>query len=98
MADPAENSERQERCPACGATGEPGQLVCLECGGRLALDYRRPYGWKLPVALVALVVLLVGAGTALALNSAGADAEEEAARTVGPTAQRRAGEPKRPEG
>ena len=68
-----------ERCPLCGARAEPGQLVCLECGARLALDYRRPRGWKLPVAVV-LGVLLVGAGGfAFALARLSDDAESEVA-------------------
>jgi cytoskeletal protein RodZ len=49
-------------CPTCGAPAkERGQLICLECGSRIALGYRRPPSWKLPVAIAVAVgaVLLV---------------------------------------
>lgn len=68
-------------CPTCGAHGEEGQLVCLECGSRITLDYRRPPNWRLPVAIVAGVVVLAGAGTVLALKSVGDDAERDVSRT-----------------
>jgi septal ring-binding cell division protein DamX len=50
-------------CPTCGAEADRGQLVCLECGSRIALDYRRPPTWKVPLAIGAVVgvVLLVAA-------------------------------------
>ena len=47
-------------CPRCGAPAERGQLVCLECGARIALVYRRPPSWKMPVAITAVVALLLG--------------------------------------
>ena len=28
-------------CPRCGHPAEPGQLVCLECGSRIALKEER---------------------------------------------------------
>ncbi|MGI9081136.1 MAG: hypothetical protein ACR2FZ_02495 [Thermoleophilaceae bacterium] len=81
-------------CPTCGARAEEGQLVCLECGSRVALDYRRPPSWRLPVAIVAGVVLLAAAGTALALRSIGDDAEREVSRT--PVKVKGGGEAPRP--
>ena len=68
-------------CPTCGAPAEEGQLVCLECGSRVALDYRRPPSWRVPVAIIAAVVLLVAAASAIALKAIGDDAEREAGRT-----------------
>ncbi len=68
-------------CPTCGAAAEEGQLVCLECGSRVALAYRRPPSWRVPVAIIAAVVLLVAAASAIALAEIGDDAEREAART-----------------
>ena len=69
------------RCPTCGAPAEPGQLVCLECGSRVALGYRRPPDWRLPAAIVAVVLLLALVTTAVALNRVGDEAEQEVART-----------------
>jgi len=51
--------------------------VCLECGSRVALGYRRPPNWKLPAAIVAGVLLLAIVGTAMALNRVGDEAERE---------------------
>ena len=68
-------------CPTCGAPTEEEQLVCLECGSRVALDYRRPPSWRVPVAIIAAVVLLVAAASAIALKEIGDDAERDAAST-----------------
>src|SRR5205085_2101056 len=54
-------------CPNCGAPADAGQLMCLECGQRLALGYKRPPSWRLPAAVVAVVLLLAGIGVAIAL-------------------------------
>jgi len=67
-------------CPVCDAPAQRGQLVCLECGSRITLGYRRPPSWKVPVALTALVLVLTGAGGALAYQAIGNDAEREVAR------------------
>ena len=66
-------------CPTCGARAQDGQLVCLECGSRIALAYRRPPSWKIPVAIAVLVGLLALAGAVLAYQAIGDDAKEEAA-------------------
>jgi hypothetical protein len=68
-------------CPNCGAHAEPGQLVCLECGTRLALDYRRPRGWRPAVAVIGLVLLIAGAAFAITLISVNDDSKDEVAAT-----------------
>lgn len=73
-------------CPNCGADTEPDQLFCLECGERLNLDYHRPPSWRLPVAVVAGVVLLTGAAAAFALVQISDEAEEAAGPPVQPPA------------
>jgi hypothetical protein len=55
---PKPESSTDARCPNCGEPAKADQLVCLRCGGRMALDYRRPPGWKLPAAIVAGVALV----------------------------------------
>ena len=55
--------------------------MCLECGSRVALDYRRPPSWRVPAAILAAVVLLVLGGTAVAIKRIGDDAEREVRRT-----------------
>jgi hypothetical protein len=54
-------------CPNCGAPADAGQLMCLECGSRLALGYQRPPSWRLPAAVVGIVLLIAGIGVAIAL-------------------------------
>jgi hypothetical protein len=66
-------------CPRCGASAEPGQLICLGCGSRLALDYRRPRGWTTPVAIVVLVLLAAGAALGAFLWGVFEGAEDEVA-------------------
>lgn len=50
-------------CPGCGAPARRGQLVCLECGARVALVYRRPPSWKVPV-VITIVVLAIAVALA----------------------------------
>jgi predicted nucleic acid-binding Zn ribbon protein len=68
-------------CPNCGAPADAGQLVCLECGARLALDYRRPRGWRPAVLVVGVVLLVAGAAFALTLIAVDDDARDEVAAT-----------------
>jgi cell division septation protein DedD len=54
-------------CPNCGSPADHGQLMCLECGNRLALDYGRPPAWRLPAAIVAALLVIAGLGVAIAV-------------------------------
>ncbi len=67
------------RCPRCSAEAERGQLVCLECGARIALVYRRPPSWKVPVAITALVALLLGGAAFAAVSALSDEADREVA-------------------
>ena len=66
-------------CPTCGAPAERGQLVCLECGSRIALAYRRPPSWRIPVAITVLVAALAVVGAVFAYKAIGDDAKDEVA-------------------
>jgi cell division septation protein DedD len=66
-------------CPNCGAPADRGQLMCLECGSRLALGYRRPPSWRLPAAVVGFVLLIAGIGVAIALAAVTDDANKTTA-------------------
>jgi predicted nucleic acid-binding Zn ribbon protein len=51
-------------CPRCGEPAERGQLVCLECGERLALTQgrdRRSFD-NVPSVVLLLTVVILGAG------------------------------------
>jgi hypothetical protein len=67
------------RCPTCGVGSEPGQLVCLECGSRISLGYRKPPSWRVPVAIIAFLLLLVAGGLAVGLREVTSDADTEVA-------------------
>lgn len=75
-ATPAEPAAQS--CPSCGAGAAPGQLMCLECGSRLALEHRRPASWKIAGAIIGIVLLLAGAALALALAEVTNDADNQA--------------------
>ena len=77
---PAEAAPATLTCRNCGAPADAGQLMCLECGSRLALDYERPPTWRLPAAIIGIVVLLAGLGVAIAL-AAGDNSKTTAATT-----------------
>jgi zinc-ribbon domain len=72
-------------CPNCGAPADPGQLMCLECGSRLALGYQRPPSWRLPAAVVGTVLLIAAIGVAIALAGVTGDANKTSA--AAPTTQ-----------
>jgi cell division septation protein DedD len=74
-------------CPNCGAPADRGQLMCLECGNRLALGYRRPPGWRLLAAIVGAVLLIAGLGLAVALTASTNDASKTTAAAPPPPAQ-----------
>lgn len=46
---------------------QPGQELCLRCGARVGRTYRRPPSWRVPAALAALGILLIGAGAGFAV-------------------------------
>ena len=74
-------------CPTCGAPAERGQLICLECGSRIALAYRRPPSWRVPAAIVVVVLLVAGAGAVLGLRELTDDAEDDVAAQRVPAEQ-----------
>lgn len=71
----------ESSCPTCGAPAERGQLVCLECGSRIALAYRRPPSWKIPVAITVLLAALLVAGSVFAYEAIDDEAKDEVAAT-----------------
>jgi predicted nucleic acid-binding Zn ribbon protein len=53
-------TDPRTQCPSCGSAVDPSQPFCLDCGRRIGRDYRRPPNWRIPVALVALLVIAAG--------------------------------------
>ena len=64
----AEDAPPSERCAACGAPLTEDQEWCLECGTARTL-LRRPPEWRVPAAIVAVIVMLVVIGLLIALVS-----------------------------
>jgi zinc-ribbon domain/SPOR domain len=77
-------------CPRCGEPAERGQLVCLECGTRIALKEeggdRRSLEHLPAVALLLCVVVIGAAAFGFALSELTSDSEGDAApeRTAEP--------------
>ncbi len=53
-------------CPQCGAAVASDQEWCLECGSARTIIHHPP-DWRIPLALVAIVVLIALLGLAIAL-------------------------------
>ena len=53
-------TEQATTCPDCGNPVDRGQPFCLECGRRLSREYRRPPSWRIPLVLIAAVVIAAG--------------------------------------
>jgi SPOR domain len=88
----------RERCPACGIPSARGQLICLSCGNRLALQ-RKPSSWRVAGPLIAAMAIVALATTVLVIEGLGGeeagtrDAPEHAAPRPDPApvlARRRA--------
>jgi predicted nucleic acid-binding Zn ribbon protein len=80
-------------CPNCGAPAERGQLVCTECGTRIALkeeggDRRRRRLDNAPAIAVLLTVVVIGAAAfGFALSELTDDSGNDSAAADNPQAQ-----------
>lgn len=86
-------------CPRCGEPAERGQLVCVECGTRLALKEEggeRRSLEHLPAVVLLLCVVVIGAGAfGFALSELTSDSEGDPGpeRAAQPMPEARVGEP-----
>src|SRR5262245_49701874 len=62
-----ERQVTETSCPHCGEPVDPRQLVCLSCGGRIALRERAILGRE-PLPAAALVFILIAAMSGLLLG------------------------------
>jgi predicted nucleic acid-binding Zn ribbon protein len=73
-------------CPRCGEPAEPGQLVCLECGSRIALKEeggdRRSLEHLPAVALLLTVVVIGAAAFGFALSELTDDSKGDSSTTA----------------
>ena len=94
-----ESREGAGSCPSCDADTESGQLVCTNCGARLALGERRPGRTVAALAAVAALLLLGAVASGFALSEItsdddqgpGTDAAEQSPTVEAPAAAQ--GEP-----
>jgi RNA polymerase subunit RPABC4/transcription elongation factor Spt4 len=87
-ADPRETATAatyDSACHHCGAPLERDQEWCLECGTARTVLHRPP-DWRVPIAIIGIVVVLVGAGFAIALIALSNDANKTAAEQAAATA------------
>lgn len=76
-AEEADPHTAEAHCPRCGAPAERGQLVCLECGSRIALTYKRPPRWEAAVAIAVAVFALFLLAALVAVAAIGYSARRE---------------------
>ena len=57
---PAPPDQGTATCPDCGNRIHANQPFCLECGRRLSHSYRRPPNWRIPIVLIAVLVVAAG--------------------------------------
>jgi uncharacterized OB-fold protein len=63
-----EQAPTGERCQACGAAVASDQEWCLECGAART-GLRRPPDWRVPAAVIAVVIALAVIALLIALVS-----------------------------
>ncbi len=87
QAAPAREPASPARCPRCGIELAGGQEWCLECGTAARTVIAPPPSWRLPIALVAVVVALCGTALAWAfVTLTDNDADVRAAMSAPTTA------------
>jgi SPOR domain len=87
-APPPVSADRRVPCPRCGELAESGQEVCLRCGALVGRAYERPPGWRLPAALAALGVLLIGAGAGFGVAELTHDNDKDKKKPISLTPKR----------
>jgi predicted nucleic acid-binding Zn ribbon protein len=66
---PPTPADSQATCPGCGQPVDRDQPFCLECGRRIAHDYRRPPNWRIPVVLIAALVVAAGVAAGFGITA-----------------------------
>jgi hypothetical protein len=72
------------RCPRCNAPVGPDQDWCLECGAAARTRLAATPNWRVPIIVLALVILLAGAGLAVAFVALTNDSTKASAPTSAP--------------
>jgi hypothetical protein len=72
------------RCPRCHAPIAPDQDWCLECGAAARTRLAPTPNWRLPIAVLAVIAVLAGAGLAIAFVALTDDNTKAAGTTTAP--------------
>jgi hypothetical protein len=72
------------RCPRCNAPVGPDQDWCLECGAAARTRLAATPNWRVPIVVLAVVILLAGAGLAIAFVALTNDSTKAPAATSAP--------------
>ena len=70
-------------CGGCGAPLQADQEWCVECGTARTIIHRAP-DWRIPIAIIATVILLVVAGLAVALFALSSETNRATAARTSP--------------
>ena len=72
------------RCPRCNAPVGPDQDWCLECGAAARTRLAATPNWRVPIIVLTIVILLAGAGLAVAFVALTNDSTKAPAATSAP--------------
>jgi hypothetical protein len=72
------------RCPRCNAPVGPDQDWCLECGAAARTRLAATPNWRVPIVVLAIVIVLAGAGLAVAFVALTNDSTTAPAATSAP--------------
>jgi cell division septation protein DedD len=75
----------ERRCPQCGAQLSADQEWCLDCGAAASTRIAAPRGWKVPLAVVGVLLALALIGIVLALVELAGDPEQVTEAPATPT-------------
>jgi len=79
-----EEAPEQRRCPRCGAAMTDEQEWCLRCGAAVGTRIATAPGWRVPLIVTGLLVVLAAVAIAIAIIQL-ADDTDEVPATVSPT-------------
>lgn len=68
----------QDTCPRCGARLRPDQDWCLSCGAAVTTEVAGARGWRTPVAIVGVVLVVAAAALVFAFAQLSTDANQVA--------------------
>lgn len=81
----ADPNQPPTNCPQCGAPATADQEYCLECGTRLTRAVAPARAWRWPLVIVGVILVLAGAGLAVAYDKLAKEDKKEKGAAAGTT-------------